>query len=70
MITTLLVQRPMGFGRERGIKEDLEFSGTSTWADGEDIHVHGGTWERNRMCPLDLTLRSLVILTRKVLVDW
>lgn len=48
MITTLLVQRLMGFGRERGIKEDLQFSGTSTWADGEGIHLYGGTWERNR----------------------
>lgn len=54
---------------ERGIKEDLQFSGMNTWVDGKDIPLYGGIWERNRICPLNLSLRSLVILTRKVLVD-
>lgn len=37
----------MGFGRERGIEDDLQLSGVSKWVDGEHRHLSGEDWEGN-----------------------
>lgn len=37
----------MGFGRERGIEDDLQLSGVRKWVDGEDRHLSGEDWDGN-----------------------